>query len=410
MGTSGFDFDTSVVRAYWPEPEAPMEEEVRLGFLRAFPEAEPVDELEADDDILFGLVFRMPEEGGEVVLTAEPKPEIDDDVVEASIVDPEERAAVARSKFCIAVERPCGSPKPVEAYLEQIRMAEAACVPGFPALYDDNAARLRSGADVRALTASVAPPRADELYCVHVVEGRRGAWVHSHGLSRLGIPELELWGVDVSDVDAAEDLVRAVVDAWRAGTEPDENETIRLAPDAAVRLRPVDAGLARAPADLVAARREHAPDEGDVDHDGPRRVIFAADRDETPVELFDRAAIGAAYFKASSEADRRSRLATERFGVFGQLFAMRRKDGWRFQTQIACDGGPGGGREHLWFEALELRPGFVRGARLSEPSNAAVKAASNDGWFPLSRMSDWLVISPDGAFGPEHATRLLGDD
>jgi uncharacterized protein YegJ (DUF2314 family) len=400
------DAPPSTLCAFWPEAEPPLEEEVRLAFLNAFPEATLVDELERDDGVLWGLVFRLPEVAGDVVITAEPRKGIDDDSVESALSDAAERAAAVGARHLLVVETPVEIARPTAAYRRQARMLEAACVPGFPAVYDENAAIVRSGRTMRDLARAETPPGSAALYAVHELTGEHGAWVHTHGLDRLGVPELELWAVDASDVAAAGELLRGAVDAILAGVEPDAAHVLTAGEGVEIRLLPVDDALKLFGERFAASRREHEEDE-DGEHPGPRLVLAAKDRDEPPYDVFARVGEAAAFYKARTEADRRRRAARERFGVFGQLFAMRRKQGWRFHAQLGFERGAGPSSEHVWFEILELKPGRLRGVCLNEPADLDAVRKGEEGWFDLERLTDWIVVAPDGVYDPESAPAVL---
>ncbi len=392
--------------AFWPESEPPLEEEIRLAFLTAFPEASLVDELERGEDLHWGLVFRLPDVDGDVVISAEPQDSLDPEFISEALDDPLERSAALAVKHLIVVEIPCDPPRAAAAYRLQARMLEAACVPGFPAVFDEPAAVVRSGRDVRALAAAESPPGPEALYAVHVSDGETGAWVHTHGLERLGLPELEIWGVDDADVAAAEALLHGVVGALQGGVVPDESGVISAGHDLSLRLMSLDDALRDLPAEIVASRREHEADE-DGDHHGPRLVLADVALAEPPTAALDRVAESAAFYKPRSEARRRRRIAEERFGVFGQLFAMKRKAGWRFLAQLGFPTKGGEGTEHLWFAVDELKPGRLRGACLNAPAGVDHVRQGDEGWYGLEQLTDWLVVAPDGVYGPEAAPRVL---
>jgi len=145
-------------------------------------------------------------------------------------------------------------------------------------------------------------------------------------------------------------------------------------------------------------------------HRDPRVAILSKDRSDTPHELIERLRNDAVLFKSREETDRQRRLAIERFGVFGQLFAIRRHEGWRFHAKLgfARDGDPRV-REHLWFEVRELKPGEIRGVCLNEPVEGLPIHEGDEGWFKLDQLTDWLVVAPDGNFDPEAAPILLAE-
>jgi hypothetical protein len=412
MADAAEDARPTALYAFWAEPERPMEEEVRLALQAAFPEARLVDELERDGELLWGQVWRFPGIDGEVVVSAEERGEFQDALIVEGVRDPVEREEARRARFLIGVEAPIDPPRAGEVFLLQLQALDAACVPGYPAVYDDDAVVVRSGKMVRELIAGGVPPGPSALFAIHELDGAHGAWVHTHGLLRLGLPELELWGVDASDKPEAADLLTAIVDAVSAGAETDEDRVLAVGDGVEVRLASVDEALKLMPADAAASRREHADDEPtDGDHDGERCCVVAKERFETPYEVFDRLADDAALFKSRVESERRRRLAIDRFGVFGQLFVLRRNEGWRFHAKLAfATAEADASREHLWFEVLALKPGRLKGACLNAPVQTTAVRRGDEDWFDLDLLTDWVIVAPEGRYDPEAAGVLLADD
>ncbi|HYC78569.1 MAG TPA: DUF2314 domain-containing protein [Planctomycetota bacterium] len=400
--------DLSALYAFWPEGDAPLEEEVRLALLAAFPEATLTDELDPQDDLVWGQVWKIP---GllETVVWVEERGDFNEELLESGRLDADELEAARRSRFFLGVETPPDVRMPLDAFQTQVRVLEAACVPGLIAVYDDNAVVVRSGRAMRALAGAAAAPRPSALFEVHELGGPRGLWVHTHGLMRFGLPELELLGVSDSERAPGADLLHAAVDAILGGAEPDEDRVLAVGDGLEVRLAPVSEAMKMIPVETAESRRAHEDDDGD-DHRGPRLCLLAKDRNETPHETLDRLAEDVAVFKSRQESERQRQLAVGRFGTFGELFALRRREGWRFHAKLAFPKAQDSeSREHLWFEVFELKPGRLRGACLNAPVDVAEVREGEEGWFDLDRLTDWTIVAPQGEFSPESAAVLLQD-
>jgi hypothetical protein len=398
----------STIFSFWPEQEAPLEEEIRLALDAAFPGVSSVEELDAEEGMLWGSVYRLPEHESEFVVWVQDRADIADVFVEDAIVDPADRATAVRAKWIVGVETLLNPRHALSEFQTQLRVVETVTVPGLVAVYDDNALVVRPGKQVRELVRSSIPPRPATLYAIHEMEGAAGMWLHTHGLTRLGIPEIELLGLNPSDVQEGYDLIDAVVDVIFGGGEPDQDGIITVGEDLEVRLVPFKEATALLPPEVLASRSEHEVEE--EDHRDPRIVIVARDRNDTPHEVLERLGNDAVLFKSREETDRQRRLALERFGIFGQLFAIRRHDGWRFHAKLGFvrEGDP---RvcEHLWFEVRDLKPGELRGVCLNEPVDGLTIHEGDEGWFKLDQLTDWLVVSPQGNFDPEAAPILLAE-
>ena len=107
----------------------------------------------------------------------------------------EEMEAIARSESALTVfmEFPGDSRK---AYHLQLKVVKA-MVPDLLAVMDESAERLVSGRWVTLATESNVAPSAQSLFTVQAVGGENGSvWLHTHGLNRCGLYELEVLGSD----------------------------------------------------------------------------------------------------------------------------------------------------------------------------------------------------------------------
>jgi hypothetical protein len=396
----------SVVFAFWPDRDPPIEEEIRLALDAAFPGTAVLDELDPEEGIVFGSVYRLPEHESDFVIWVQDRSFLPDLFIEDAISDPGEMAAAAATRWLIGVETVLNPRHALADFQTQLKVAEGASVAGMLALYDDNALVVRPVQQVRQLARSGIPPRPATLYAIHELEGNNGIWLHTHGLTRLGLPEIELLGLNPSDVQEGYDLIDAVVDVLFGGGEPDPDGTVTVGEELEVRLMPLEDALRVLPPEVLLSRTEHEVD--DEDHQGPRIVILDHDRNDTPYDVVQRMRNDAVLFKSRDETDRQRRLAIERFGIFGQLFAIRRRDGWRFHAKLGFDReGDPRVREHLWFEVRELKPGHLRGVCLNEPVGGLPIHEGDEGWFKLDQLTDWIVVAPEGNYDPEAAAVLL---
>ncbi|MDP9023415.1 MAG: hypothetical protein M3N57_12120 [Actinomycetota bacterium] len=113
-----------------------------------------------------------------------------------------------------------------------------------------------SGGDVQASDA------------IHVhTEGQDTYWVHSHGAARFDIPDLELYGVNRSQLAAAQELIRHVHDQLlRAGLRAD----LTMPDGTPIYLVPVVEAWSKLPMDWPGVGRA---DESRPGHDGPRATL-----------------------------------------------------------------------------------------------------------------------------------------
>jgi uncharacterized protein YegJ (DUF2314 family) len=115
----------------------------------------------------------------------------------------------------------------------------------------------------------------------------------------------------------------------------------------------------------------------------------------------------ATLFRSQYESRRMALLARERWATFGMLFAGRRPAGWRFAVKLRYADESTGQSEHLWFEALGVRPGAVHARLVSAPAFVRQLEAGSAAWHELERLSDWRVVTPSGVYDPESADALF---
>lgn len=303
-----------------------------------------------------------------------------------------ERAGGAR--WIIGLRTPlvgeAGSPR--HAYRRHLRLALAA-TPDLPALVDVDLELLRTGLETRDVAWAPVPPRADELIRVHLVGAREGrVWGHTHGLQRLGRPDLEVADAPGARlVEVGELLRRAARWLVSRGTvaEPDTAspyETIPVAPDLVAAARPLGAPPEVGPG--------CAADRAGGDHGGPRRALVAGGEDRADA-LLDALAAEPPVLLDRDEARERAVLARDRWPRLGLAFASHGDEaGWRFTAKARW------GDEHLGFDVLEVVPDRFRGRLLNEPIGEYGLARGDEVEVELARLSDWSVVGPDGTRDP----------
>ena len=395
--------------AFWPEDSPPLQEEIRLALEASWPAVVWSDELEAEDGVLWGLVATLPDHEADVMIWAEERGDLPEGLLEEGLPDPAEHAAAMESRWLLGIESLLPAEDPQAGFHRLLRILDRAAVPGLPAVYDDNALVVRSGRLVADLSAASVSPRVATTFAIHAVHGRGGAWLHTHGVARMGLPDVDLVLTPADDVREAYDLIDAVVDALVGGARP-EARTGRLTLGEGVELRalPLDQAFKLLPTDCAGGPGDRT---GDLeDHAAGRLVLLDATEDGPPRALLEGGAGTGVLFKSPDETARQSQLSLERWGTFGQLFVMRRGRGWRFHVKLAFPRtSDPESREHLWFEVLGLRPGGVHGRLMNEPHDVAGLALGAESWEELERLTDWLIVTPGGNFDPEGASVLLGD-
>jgi hypothetical protein len=397
--------DPSTLLLYWAEAEPPLEEELRLALQREFPDIARIDDLDTSEDMPWGGVFELRDSGMEISLWAERRGSIGLESPELGHAGPEDALVVERARWLIGCEAYLRPQAPLSDLHRQIQVLGAASLIGPAPVYDDNAMHLLPGRRVQELAASPDLPQGSVLHACHHTLGDDGYWVHSHGLQRAGLPDVDLLLVPRRELPAARRLVSLVVESLLAGVRPDERGRFPLTPGRAVRLLPAAEVIDRFPVGIAGGREDREGEEAG-DHGEPRLVVLDPERMMRPRQLL-RSLEKAPLLRPRAVVEGQARAARAGYGVFGQAFVMMRPRGWRFFARFGFEGRSGtAGREHLWFEVSELRRGELRGRLVSLPHRRHPELASGEAWMPFERLTDWRVSAPEAEFGSEEAFRL----
>lgn len=252
----------------------------------------------------------------------------------------------------------------------------------------------------------------ESLYAIHAVQDDRDparvSWLHTHGLEDLGAFDFDVLEPSPVFVANCGDPVRALAFAALEGSIDPSTDRFRLAhPGGDVRLVPAD----RFQGDAAPEHRKlREPAEG---HTGRRAVLcepagglFARWRARPAPSRFlsSMAAEGLVVpFSASATALMAER-ARQTLGVFTDL--KEEFAGLQLPTVVKLgyevEGGAPGDREHLWFEVHRVLGDTVDATLANAPHRVPALRQGQRGEFELARLTDWMILSPEGAMTPRN--------
>ena len=331
----------------------------------------------------------------------------------------EQESAARSCRWVVGLEGPLSPCHPTTDYRQQLQLCDAISRGWAPVVYDANAFLFRTPEDLRYLITPKTAPRTAALYTIHQLRCNQGDaeakrfWLHTHGLERAGVPDLELFNVPERLVPAGCELLEAVADLWIAFTTPDPQVPATIGQDLQVAWRPWQAAVAEMPSSSIGGweyrRREAA-------HDGYRAVLVESQpkgwihrRWVPPVPALEKLTDArTTLYKTVAETRRMADLARERWSTFGLLFASRPPRDWRFAVKLSYPM-PDEPRhhEHLWFDVVGLKPDRIRATLVSQPTHVNHLEIGETSWHSLSQLSDWRIFTPEGVFDPESADLLL---
>jgi hypothetical protein len=318
--------------------------------------------------------------------------------------EPGERERAETARFALAVETELEEP-PLKAFREQLAVALAAGGDALLAIYDDGAERLLAPGLARKLISAPLAPR--DLFSIQSVGpgASETYWVHTHGLARARVPELDLLSVPKEGREAAGDLLDAAAALLLAHGVPPRAAPFPVGEGLDLVLLPLDEALART------KPREAGGRESRDEHREPERVVLApasgrSGGSPSIAPLLARVP-RAIFFQTPEETERMRLLARERWSDFEGLFSAHSSEpGWVFLVKLGYEPDrskerpEGVAREHLWFRVRTIEDGRVEAVLENTPSDVASLRKGDLRWHPLDRLTDWLVVSPDRQLRP----------
>lgn len=396
----------ATVFAFWPWPELPSVESVRAALQVSGEVSEPDT---APEHTVIQAHWTLVQTQAELpaplwvwATPAVPLPPLMQSETQRDVED--ESGLLHAATWCIGLSTRLDPDDPARTYQRLIRSAVAVS-PELPALFDLDALCLRWGGEARRIAAARVPGPPSSLYRVHAVfpdaeQAARGGWVHTHGLRRTGLPDLELLGVPLEYLIEAGRLIDLAVGcALGGGALPEAPVEIvrghpicfRDAAEVAAELAPEDLGSL-----VDIARQSHATM-------GRMAIVDAADPSAAPRGCLRALAEGSPVASVSVRETRRmAARAAETWGRFGIRFVDRGASEDEFLVKLAYETAVGDPeeREHLWFEVLEIRPGRVRARLLNQPVGDIGQRKGDEDWHPLTRLTDWAIHTQLGTIRP----------
>ena len=374
---------------------------------------DPVDEIETDDpDIAWNIVARLPALSAPVIIWCE----------RAQPTLPDELGNLPKQKFhwVIGCETLLSSCDPLTDFLT-LTSVVAGALHDVPAVLDVNTTRWYTRRELDEIFDSeeVEPP-AEVLWITHLVRSdpengdAKSVWIHTHGLWRCGLPELEMIGVPEDSMSAAAELVNDVAALLMEQPPPPAGAPFEIGTDLHIALQRWQ--------DVIPTLDDITPGgardrECDVDHahTGVRAVICELDPSRAPSfnwphEVIDRLVRDeAGVYMTTRATERQGKLARASWDQLATAFASVRDlpvgENGEPRMKFGVKAGfrkddDDGGREHLWFEALTFECERVEGKLVNQPLAITQLTRGDRTWIDRDQVSDWIVVTPTASFRP----------
>lgn len=319
---------------------------------------------------------------------------------------------LGRASAGIAVTMPFNDNK-LGSYHAQLKIMDA-LMPEALCILDEGSEKILSAKWVKLAASSNVPPSPRYLFTVQAVSEQDKSpevWLHTHGLNRCGIPELEILGSDGKNYNNHYNLIDIMAKRFLDGVTIEEGEPLFLAhitnevPFIGTIMNYKDAIEQY---DNITLGNMEDREEGH-NHDTyailcyPDEASFN-ERKASPVNVFDDLLSANPVFMISSEETARMRdLAQERISYMKKLFA---KGGSTVLAKVGLEVDEEhkekcSGFEHIYFEVKEIGDDHFKAELTQEPYFIAGlhKGAVMD--IDYKNITDWIVMNEGGRITPD---------
>lgn len=299
----------------------------------------------------------------------------------------------------------------------QLKLA-VAMVPDLLGIMDESAEKMICAGWAVMAAESDVTPGANDLFAVQAVSGKHGeVWLHTHGLCRCGITELEVLKSNSDNYNNHYQVISTfasyLLDKKETFTPKTSSAYIGILTNnqpVVVTYVPWVEGLKEYKKLTLggAADRENG-------HNSRTSLIFAykSEEDEKSGKLskisdFDRGwGDNPMFFISNEETARMKKLAMERFH-FVKEQADNKDNNIIIKIGLPVDDkNTDNDFEHIWFELIEFKEERFKAKLLQEPYGVHNMHTGDEGWYTVEDVTDWIIYTPAFSVSPDMAYLLV---
>ncbi|MBQ9519763.1 MAG: DUF4026 domain-containing protein [Firmicutes bacterium] len=292
--------------------------------------------------------------------------------------------------------------EPKKAYHLQLKLA-CAMVPDFMGLVDESAEKLMCPGWVKLAASSGTLPANDSIYTVQAISGKKGdVWLHTHGLARCGVTELEILDSDKDNYNNHYYVISTLAGRLLDGSDTTEPLLIgRLSNGGSIFAAPVlwNAALLKYPKNILGGIQDRKDG-----HNSITSIIFLTNESGEFCPVTDYNKIlgeNPLFFISSEETRRMSMLARERYDYLKTAFAMEET---HILIKVGLPTAHGETPEHIWFELEEFTESGFKAVLTQEPYDVPDMHEGDKGEYTADDVTDWIIFNKQyGRITPETA-------
>ena len=358
-----------------------------------------------DEAKISGMRWPLVIHRGEVTVTIQPgpAPELYETQLARTVLDDEQKAAVDQATdamvFTIAFPDEMIAMTGMRLGLVLIRPL----LKGYLAIFDPGSFSALPGHWLESVAHAPVPPRPESLFSIHAVRADEDGrlWLHTHGLRRLGLPELEALDGGPDDSYALGHLINAIATRLLVHGLPTLHEAHWWGHGIALALVPWPEVA------HFAGSAGGGADDRDENHAEDNLVLCLPGDDgwRNGAEIAGTLGPNPVFYRSNWETERMETLARARWELYVQLHkVLAEHPDFLFTAKLAY--GDDDAREHLWFEVHSVDRGSMVAKLLNEPYGDLGMHEGDIASHPVDRLTDLAIHSKYGTFDPERMPQL----
>lgn len=299
----------------------------------------------------------------------------------------------------------------------QLKLA-VALVPDLIGVLDESAEKMLPAKWVKMAAEAKVSPNPKSLFTVHAVTNKQNKiWLHTHGLCRCGIPELEILDSDQDHYQNHYHLISAyamyLLDKRDNLDHLEEGIYIgHLSNDCPVVV------TSRIWTEGIKQYRHlklgNLKDRQDGHNTNSNIIFLYKNREDEANEVLSKVSIynelwgdNPLFFFSDEETNRMKSLAQERFDFVKKAMKNKNND---ILLKIGLPLKEEGDFEHVWFELLEIKGKKIKAKLTQELYGECDMHTGDEGWYTLKDITDWVIYTKRSTVSPDNVYLLEEDD
>lgn len=291
-----------------------------------------------------------------------------------------------------------------KSYYLQLKIA-LAMVPNMIGIMDESAEKMMPSSWVKMAINSKVLPSANDLFTVQAVSNDKGeVWLHTHGLCRCGLTELEILQSDKENYNNHYNLITTFASYLIDKKEEYKNSAyIGILSNR----QPVVVTYVSWTNGLKNYKNLTLGniDERKNGHNSKTSIIFIykSEEDENQGKLTKVSELNnlwgdnPIFFISNEETARMKELAMERFNIVIEE-ANKKENNIIIKIGLSID--EEDDYEHIWFELVEFEGDKFKAKLLQEPYNVKNLHTGDERWFTINDVTDWIIYTNDFTITP----------